>query len=82
MGQNTKNGATLQELASYPDKSEISGKRMGILLLEIEKKESKKLKTFQKLKYSNRLARVLSTIRAGRARAVSGKRPRTSTITK
>ena len=49
MGQNTKNGATLQELASYPDKSEISGKRMGILLLEIEKKESKKLKTFQKL---------------------------------
>ena len=38
MGQNTENGATLQEL---PDKSQSSGKKQRILLLEIEKKESK-----------------------------------------
>ena len=43
MVYNTENEASLQKL---PDKSEISGKK--ILLLEIEKKESKTLKTFQK----------------------------------
>ena len=37
-------------------------------LLEIEKKESKKLKLFRN--YSSRLAKALSTIRAGRARAI------------
>ena len=37
-------------------------------MLEIEKKESKTLNNFQKL--PSRLARALSTIRAGRARAV------------
>ena len=31
------------------DESPISGKRKGRLLLEIEKKDSKKLKRFQKL---------------------------------
>ena len=46
MVYNTENGASLQK---SPDKSQISGKRMLILLLEIEKKESKTLKTFQKL---------------------------------
>ena len=46
MVYNTKNGASLQKL---PDKSEISGKRQWILLLEIVKKESKTLNTFQKL---------------------------------
>ena len=40
------NGASLQKL---PDKSQISGKRQWILLLEIEKKESKTLNNFQKL---------------------------------
>ena len=43
MGENTETGRTLQELA---DKSQISGKKWRFLLLEIEKKESKKLKTF------------------------------------
>ena len=38
MVYNTENGASLQKL---PDKSQISGKRQWILLLEIEKKESK-----------------------------------------
>ena len=44
----TGNGALLQKL---PDKfkSQISGKRSSILLLEIVKKESKTLNTFQKL---------------------------------
>ena len=46
MVYNTENGASLQKL---PDKSQISGKRQWILLLEIEKKESKTLNTFQKL---------------------------------
>ena len=46
MVYNTGNGASLQKL---PDKSQISGKRQQILLLEIEKKESKTLNTFQKL---------------------------------
>ena len=40
MVYNTENGA---------DKSQFSGKRQWILLLEIEKKESKTLKAFQKL---------------------------------
>ena len=39
-----------------------------ILLLEIEKKESKTLNAFQK--HSSRLARALTTTRAGRTRAV------------
>ena len=41
-----QNGASLLKL---PDKSQISGKGQSILLLEIEKKESKILNTFQKL---------------------------------
>ena len=41
MVYNTGNGASLQQL---PNKSQISGK-----MLEIEKKESKTLNTFQKL---------------------------------
>ena len=41
MVYNTGNGASLQKL---PNKSQISGK-----MLEIEKKESKTLNTFQKL---------------------------------
>ena len=40
------NGASLQKL---PDESQIVGKIQWILLLEIEKKESKILNTFQKL---------------------------------
>ena len=43
---NTGNGASIQKL---PDKSQILGKRQWILLLEIEKKESKTLNTCQKL---------------------------------
>ena len=46
MVYDTEHGASLQIL---PDKSQISGKRQWILLLEIEKKESKRLNTFQKL---------------------------------
>ena len=46
MVYNIGNGASLQKL---PDKSQISGKRQWILLLEIEKKESKTRNTFQKL---------------------------------
>ena len=49
MSYNTKNGATLQEL---PEKSPISGKRKSKLFLEIEKKESKKLKRIQNLPQS------------------------------
>ena len=61
MVYNTGNGASLQKL---PDKSQISGKRQWILLLEIVKKESKTLNTFQKL--LGRLARALRTIGASR----------------
>ena len=43
---NTENGTSLQKLS---DKSQISGKRQWILLLEIVKKESKTLNAFQKL---------------------------------
>ena len=46
MVYNTGNGASFQKLQ---DKSQISGKRSWILLLEIEEKESKILNTFQKL---------------------------------
>ena len=46
MVYNTENGASLQKLS---DKSQISGKRQWILLLEIVKKESKTLNAFQKL---------------------------------
>ena len=43
----SENEASLQKL---PDKSQISGKRLWILLLKTEKKKkSKTLKTFQKL---------------------------------
>ena len=49
MDENTKNGATLQEL---PEKSPISRKRKRKLLLEIEKKESKKLNRAQNLPQS------------------------------
>ena len=40
------NGATLQE---SPEKSSISGKKKGKLVLEIVRKESEKLKSFQNL---------------------------------
>ena len=43
MVYNTKNGTSLQKL---PDNSQILGKIQWILFLEIEKKESKTLKTF------------------------------------
>ena len=43
MGYNTKNGAAFQELL---EESPILGKRRRKLLLEIEKKEGKKLKSF------------------------------------
>ena len=46
MVYNSGNGASLQKLS---DKSQISRKRQWILLLEIEKKESEALNTFQKL---------------------------------
>ena len=46
MVYNTENGASLQKL---PDKSYTSGKRQWVLLLEIEEKEGKTPKTFQKL---------------------------------
>ena len=65
MVYNTGNGASLQKLS---DKSQISGKRQWILLLEIEKKENKTLNTFQKL--LEQITKALSTIRAVRARAV------------
>ena len=48
MVYNTENGASLQKLGLQV-KSQISGKRYKILLLEIERKESKILNTFQKL---------------------------------
>ena len=66
MVYNTGNGASLQKL---PDKSQISGKRQWILLLEIEKKESKTLKTFQKLLEQIRQSPQYSQNIAGRARA-------------
>ena len=43
---NTGNGASIQKL---PDKSQISGKRQWIFLLEFQKNESKTLNTFLKL---------------------------------
>ena len=46
MVYNTKNGTSLQKL---PDNSQVLGKIQWILFLEIEKKESKTLKTFKKL---------------------------------
>ena len=46
MDCSTENGATILEL---PDKLLVSGKRKRKLLLEIEKKESKKTKSFRKL---------------------------------
>ena len=46
MVYDTGNEALLQKL---PDKSQISGRRQWILLLEIEKKVRKTLNTFQKL---------------------------------
>ena len=46
MVYHTGNGASLQKL---PDKSQILGKRQWILLLKIEKKESKTRNNFQKL---------------------------------
>ena len=46
MVYNIENGASLWKL---PDKSQISGKRQWILLLEIVKIESKTLNDFQKL---------------------------------
>ena len=50
MNLNTKNGATPQGITyEFLDKSPVSGKKKGRLLLEIEKKDSKKLKCFQRL---------------------------------
>ena len=46
MGYNTENGVTLLELS---EKSQFQRKRRRKLLLNIERKESKKLKIFQKL---------------------------------
>ena len=46
MVYNNGNGASLQKLL---DKTQISGKIYWVLLLEIKKKESKTLNTFQKL---------------------------------
>ena len=46
MCYNTENEATLQEL---PEKIPISAKKNRKFLLEIDKKESKKLKRFEKL---------------------------------
>ena len=66
MVYNIGNGASLQKL---PDKSQISGKRQWILLLEIEKKESKTLKTFQKLLEQIRQSPQYNQNIAGRARA-------------
>ena len=53
MSQSAKNGATVQEV---PDKSQISRKRWRILLLGIEKEESRKLNIFRN--YSSRLVTV------------------------
>ena len=66
MVYNIGNGASLQKL---PDKSQIPGKRQWILLLEIEKKESKTLKTFQKLLEQIRQSPQYNQNIAGRARA-------------
>ena len=65
MDQSIENGAAHQEL---PDKSQILGKKQGILLLENEKKESKKLKTVQKLLEQINQSRQYH--RAGTARVV------------
>ena len=67
IGESIENGAALQELPA--DISQISGKMYWILMLEIEKMESKKLKTFQKLLEWVSSSPILSKIRAGRARA-------------
>ena len=65
MGWSIENGAALQEL---PDKSQISGKKAENIVGNWEKAMSKSKIFFRN--YSNRLARILSAIRAGRARAV------------
>ena len=76
MVYNTENEASLHKL---PHKSQISEKRWRIILLEIEKKESKTISAFQKL--LKQISQSLSTIRAGRAGAVEemliSKLPRT-----
>ena len=74
MGQSIKNGAAFQEL---PDKSQISRKRQRILLLETEKKESKKLKTFQKL--LQYISQSPQYNKAGRAKTVKEMFKRTLT---
>ena len=66
MVYNTENGASFQRI---PYNSQILGKRQLILLLEIEKKENKTLKTFQKLLEQTNKS---SHYRSGRARAVEG----------
>ena len=65
MGQSIENGAALQE---FSDKSQISGERQRTLLLGTEKKESKKLKTFQKL--LKQISQSPQYNRAGTARTV------------
>ena len=65
MGQSIENRAALQEL---PDKSQISGKRQRILLLETEKRECEKLSIFQKL--LEQISQSPQYNRAGRARTV------------
>ena len=63
MVSNTGNGATLEEL---PDKSQISEKQQMMLLMKIEKKESKNLFRV----YQSILAGAMSTIIVGRTRSV------------
>ena len=65
MVYNTGNGASFQKLQ---DKSQISGKRLWILLLEIEKKESKTRNDFQRL-FEQISQSPQYNQRAGRARA-------------
>ena len=66
MVYNTGNRASLQKL---PDKSQISGKRKWVLLLENEKKERKARKTFQKLFQQISQSHQYNYNIAGRARA-------------
>ena len=57
-----------QHFRNYQINHKVQEKNRKNIIVGIEKKESKKLKFFRN--YSSRLARVLSTIRAGRAREV------------
>ena len=65
MVHNTENGASLQKL---PDKSQMSEKDHGYYSWILRKRKVKHQQIFRN--YWSRLARALSTIRAGRDRAV------------